>query len=168
MIFNLYDRLVIKLGDDEKHVFARSRLMYTEAAEIEKITGLSFGEWERELGRFSIIAVGALLHVLRKRDGQASDFATLQFNAAQLEVVPLHDDGSEFTRDEVAADLAKRMGNPAPDPTGNGAGPVVAENPAATNGMSPSSPRNSVSGRGSGTGSRGRSSAASKRASTPS
>lgn len=109
MIFDYYSRLAVKLGDGEKHVFDRGRLMYTEVAEIEKVTGLSYIEWEQQLRRYSITAVAALLHVLRKRDGQESDFGSMQFNAADLDCVPLHDGGTEFTPAEIAADLAARI-----------------------------------------------------------
>src|SRR5260221_6525111 len=83
--------------------------MYSEVVEIQRVTEMSYGEWERELGRFSITAVGALLHVLRKRPDLPSDFATMQFNMADLAVTPLHDDGTEFTAGEVTADVLKRV-----------------------------------------------------------
>lgn len=173
MIFNLYERVAVKIGD-ERHVFDRKRLMFTEVAEIEKVTGLSYAEWERQMGRFSITAVAALVHVLRKREGKPSDFGSMQFNATDLAVVPLHDDGSEFTVDEVAADLAKRMAKAAdePDPTIAAAVAAVAAEQAAasqpdTATSSPSSPSSTRSGRGSGTASSGATSSSSKRALTP-
>jgi len=108
VIFALYDRVAVKLGDDERHVYDSGHLMYTEAAEIERVTGMSYAEWQRGLSRYSIIAVAALLHILRLRDGQASDFAGMTFNAADLDVVPLNADGAEMTAAEVAADVAER------------------------------------------------------------
>jgi hypothetical protein len=36
-----FPRLVVKLGD-ERHIFDRAELMYTEVQEIEKVTGSSF------------------------------------------------------------------------------------------------------------------------------
>ena len=169
MIFNLYSRLKVKLGDEE-HIFDRSRLMYTEVAEIQKVTGLSYGEWERELARYSITAIGALVHVLRKREGQPSDFATMQFNAAELDVVPVRDDGTELTPAEITAELVARMeaAKAGPGPTRGGEATVAAEeSPAATTITSPSSPPATASGRGSGSGSRGRTSASSRRTPTP-
>jgi hypothetical protein len=169
LIFNLYDRFKIKL-DGEEHVFDRSRLMYTEVAEIEKVTGLSYGEWERELARHSITAIAALIHVLRKREGQASDFATMQFNAASLEIAPLRDDGTEMTPAEITADLAKRMADAAagPGPIRGDVAAVPAEAPAleATTITSPSSLNGSTSGRGNGSSSRGGTSSPARRAST--
>ena len=169
MIFNLYSRVVIKLGD-ERHVFDRQRLMYTEVAEIEKVTGLSYGEWERELARYSITAIAALVHVLRKREGQQGDFATMQFNAAQLDVVPVRDDGTELTPAEITADLAKRMADAAagPGPTRGDAAAVAAEAPVleATTVISPSSLNGSTSARGNGNGSRGGTSSPARRTST--
>ena len=162
MIFNLYRRVVVKVGDDERHVYDRSRLMYTEVAEIEKVTGLSYPEWERELFQFSMKGVAPLLHVLRKRDGQPSDFATMQFNVADLSVAPLREDGTEFTLEEMNEDLDKRIR----DAKGEAdAGPTLAVAAAAadseaTSGASTpgSSPSGSGSVPGSGTGSPGRTS----------
>lgn len=166
MIFNLWSRLLIKVGDDERHVFDRSRLMYTEVAEIEKVSGLSFGEWERELSRYSITAIAPLIHVLRKRDGQASDFALMQFNAASLDVVPLHDDGTEYTTAEAAEELERRLKNAAAetDPTGGGDAPALPP-PEDTSITSRSSLNGSGSGRGNGTGSAGMTSGSAKRTS---
>lgn len=120
MIFNLYPRVRVKLAD-ESYDFDRSSLMFTEVVEIENATGLSFAEWQSELGRHSIRAVGGLLHVLRKREGVASDFETMNFSAFDLECVPLHDDGTEFTVAEVAADIERRA-KEARDPTGGDGG----------------------------------------------
>jgi hypothetical protein len=170
LIFNLYDRFKIKLDGEEGHVFDRSRLMYTEVAEIEKVTGLSYGEWERELSRHSITAIAALIHVLRKREGQASDFATMQFNAASLEIAPLRDDGTEMSPADITADIVRRMEEKAagPGPTRGDAAAVPAEAPApeATTITSPSSLNGSTSGRGNGNGSRGGTSSPARRAST--
>jgi hypothetical protein len=160
MIFNLYSRVLVKVGDDERHIFDATRLMYTEVAEIEKCTGTAYGEWRRQLGEYSITAIAALLHVLRKRDGQAGDWATMQFNAAALDVVPLHEDDTEFTAAEVEADLKKRLADAAgtADPTRAAAAAVAPENgsPPVTNISSLSSPKDSISRRGTGTGSRGK------------
>src|SRR5258707_7493705 len=104
MIFSLYSRVKVKLGDEE-HIFDHARLMYSEVAEIEKVTGLSYGEWERELGRFSIAAVAALLHVLRKRADMPSDFATMQWNVADLAITPLCAEATEFPATQVAGAL---------------------------------------------------------------
>lgn len=173
MIFNLFPRVVIKLGD-ERYVFDQSTLMFPEVAEVERVTGLSYGEWVQQLHRYYITAIAALVHVLRKRAGVPSDFATLNFAAADLDVVPLHDDDSEFTAEEVVAELARRLAQPQQ----NGAGPTLAadapEAPSGEDGStprqptSPSSPPATTSGPGSGKGSRTRTGSSSKRTRTPS
>jgi hypothetical protein len=171
MIFTLYPRVAVKLGD-ESHVFDRARLMYTEVAEIERVTGLSYPEWLDQLREYRITAVAALLHVLRKREGQPSDFGSLQFNVTDLDVVPLHDDGREFTAQEVADDLKRRIEEA--KGSGDGAVPMVAAAVAVapeatgpgTTGTSLSSPPISESVPGNGNGSRGRTSAGARRTST--
>lgn len=171
MIFSLYDRFRIRLDGGEEHVFDRGRLMYTEVAEIEKVTGLSYGEWERELGRHSITAIAALVHVLRRREGQASDFAAMQFNAAALEIAPLRDDGTEMSAADITADLARRMAEAAagPGPTRGHSAAAGAQAPApeAMTVTSPSSPAATTSARGSGNGSHGPTSSSSRRTLTP-
>jgi hypothetical protein len=173
LIFNLYPRVVVKVGGSESHVFDRSRLMFTEVAEIEKVTGLGYLEWLDDLSKYKITAVAALLHILRKREGQPSDFGSLQFNVADLDVVPLHEDGREFTPQEVTEDLQKRVEEAQREkeqgPTSATAAPVApAKTPAVTIGTSPSSPNGSTSGPSSGTGSPGRTSPRAKRTLTPS
>jgi hypothetical protein len=160
LIFNLWSRVAVKLGE-ERHVFDRATLMFDEVQEIERVTELSYAEWQRELARYSITAVAALLHILRKRDGMPSDFKTIQFAVADLDVVPLHDDDSEYTTEEATAELQKRLTGAAPP---NGAGPTRAANgqdspsaaPAPTppgTPTPPSSPPVTASARGNGTGS---------------
>ncbi len=158
MIFNLYPRVVVKLGDGERHVFDRAKLMYSEVAEIEKVTNLSYAEWQLQLSRYSIGAVAALLHVLRRRDGMPSDYATMEFNAADLDVVPLHGDDTEFTTEEVTADLEKRKAEaeagPGPIPAVAALAAAQTENPPTPpSSTNPSSPNGSTSGPGNGTGS---------------
>jgi hypothetical protein len=173
MIFSLYPRVKLKLGAEE-HIFDHSRLMYSEVVELEKCTGLSYGEWERELGRFSISAVAALLHVLRRRADMPSDFATMQWNVADLNVIPLHADDSEFTPEEVTADVLKRVDEA--KTRQNGAGPtsataasaVAPEDQKATTITSPSSPPAITSVPGNGSSSRGVTSASSRRTRTAS
>src|SRR5258708_4339089 len=171
MIFNLYSRVKVKVGDDEEHVFDATRLMYTEVAEIEKCTGTPYGEWRRQLGEYSITAIAALLHVLRKRDGQSSDFAAMQFNAATLDVIPLHEDDREFTAAEVEADMTKRLAAAAEtaNPISATAAAVAPENGSkpATTISSPSSQSGSGSGRGNGRSSSGKTSSSSRASLTP-
>lgn len=169
MIFNFYSRVVIKAGD-ERYEFDRSSLMFREVVTIEEASGLSFGEWQTELGRYSLKAVGALIHMLRLRAGEPSDFGKMDFPVDGFDVIPLHDDGSEFTAEEVAADITKRLAEVSePVPTG-AADPAASPSPVPviTASMSPTSRRGSGSGLGSGNGSRGRSSSGSKRQPTPS
>lgn len=162
MIFSLFSRVVVKVGEDERHIFDRARLMYSEVAEIEKITGQSYLEWRLDLERFSITAVAALLHVLRKRAGMANDFATMQFNVSDVDVVPLNEDDTEMVREEWLADLERRRKAAEPDPTPAVAAENARQQSPATNGTSPSSPASTASARGNGKSSRGSSSAASK------
>lgn len=156
MIFSLYDHVRVKLGD-ESYDYDRSSLMFREVVLIEDATGLSFGEWQSELGRYSIRAIAGLLHVLRKRAGVPSDYGSLDFSADDLECVPLHEDGTEFTTAEVAEDVNRRIEEAREGrPTGVPGPPAGDEPPAVTASISPSSPSGTASARGNGKSSRGR------------
>lgn len=160
MILDLYKVVAVKAGD-ERYVFDRDQLMFREVVEIEKATGLSYGEWTQELSRYSIMALGGLLHMLRKRAGVPSDFETMNFRTADFDVVPLHEDGSEFTLEEMTADVAKRMEeaqNPVPTTAAAAAASEGSPEPGTTASTSPASPSDSGSARGSGKSSRGTSS----------
>lgn len=160
MIFALYPRVAVKLGD-ERHEVEVGRLMFRDAAEIERVTGQSYAEWYAALNDHKITAIAALLHVLRKRDGQPSDFAAMDFAALELDVVPLHDDGTEYSAEEVRADIERRVreaqapAEPVPtlaaDGQGNPSGVTALTRQKPTSRRSPAS---SASGRGSGSGSR--------------
>jgi hypothetical protein len=173
VIFGLYSRVKLKLGDEE-HIFDQSRLMLTEVTEIEKVTELSHDEWKWQLGRGSVTAVAALLHILRKRAEIPSDFKTMQFNVAQLEIVPLHEDDSEFTPEEVTADLQRRMDeakaqqNGAVPTSATAASAVAPEDPKGTTITSPSSPPAITSVHGNGSSSPGVTSRSSRRTRTAS
>lgn len=160
MIFGLYPRVAVKLGD-ERHDFELAALMFPEAAQIEEVSGLPYGEWERDLIAHKITAIAVLLHVLRKRDGQPSDFTAMSFAVKDLDVVPLHDDGSEYTRDEVVADISRRVAEAnaerEPVPTLAADGQASPSGVTALTRPEPTQRRsrgNSGSGRGSGTSSR--------------
>lgn len=158
MIFTFFPRVAVKFGPDERHIFDRAKLMFSEVQEIERATGMSYAEWEDGLRRYSITPLAALLHVLRKRDGQPSDFASMQFAVDDLDCIPVHPDDREYTREEIQAEVTKQL---APDT--NGAGPTraapVPDSPSGEAGStqrqltSPSSPNGSASVPGNGTGS---------------
>lgn len=171
MIFNWYSRVVVEIGDDESHVFDHDRLMFTEVAEIEKVTGLSYMEWEQQLRKFSITAVAALVHILRKRAKQPSDFGSMQFNVRELNVWPIHADGTKFTQQEIDEDIARRIkgASEGPDPTLSAADAAAEPgNPEIMSSTSPSSASASASALGNGSTSPGQTSSAASPISTSS
>lgn len=167
MIFSWFSRVAVKVGDSETHIFDQERIMLPEVMEIEKISGLSYMEWKIELNRFSMSAVAPLLHILRKRAGMPSEFATMQLNVADVDVRAVRDDGTEMTPGEMLADIERRKAaaEAEPDPTSSaGDAPASAPPPLIpdTSGTSLSSPNGTASGRGNGRSSRGGTSARSK------
>jgi hypothetical protein len=169
VIFNLYPRVLVKIGG-ERYVFDRDQLMFTEVVEIEKATGLSFGEWQAELARYSMMALGGLLHMLRKRAGVPTDFETMQFAAYDIDVIPLHDDGTEFTAEDVAADITRRLEeakNPVPTIAAPAPASAAAPAPATTANTPPGSLNITGSAPGNGNSSHGANSRSSKKQPTP-
>lgn len=170
MIFRYFERFLIKVSADEQHVFDMTNLMFSEVQEIEKVSGLSYGEWQRELRRYSAAGLGPLIHVLRKRAGQSSDYLTMQFNMAKMDCVPIREDGTEMTEQDIGDELQRRIdAAEAADPT-LAAGDAASESPdqATTSSTSPSSPSGSESAPGNGTSSPGAISSAASPISTPS
>jgi hypothetical protein len=172
LIFRMFTRVAVKLGD-ERHVYDRKTFTFADAQAVEEATGLAYPEWEFQLGRGSVTAYAALLHVLRVRDGQPSDFKALAFNMADLDAVPLHDDDSEYTAQEVAEELERRIreardrDNPptlAADEQDSPSGEPPSAQPRPT---SPSSPAFTASSRGNGTSSRTRTGSSSRQTLTP-
>lgn len=158
MIFGLYPRVAVKLGD-ERHEFELGKLMFAEAAQLEEVSGQSYLDWQSDLIAHKITAIAALLHVLRKRDGQPSQWPPV-FAAGDLDVVPLHDDGSEWSADEVTEDLQRRFAaakaeaEPVPTLAANGqASPSAAAASPKPRRTSQRSRTSTASGRGSGSGS---------------
>ena len=160
MIFRLYSKIAIK-ADGERYVFDRSQIMFKDMIEIENASGYAYLEWEEALGRGSIRAIAAAVHMLRKKNGEPSDFDTMNFPVSGFDIVPLHDDGTEFTAQEVAADITRRLEEPE-DPT-NAAGSGNGGPSPDTGNTSLTSPPSTASARGNGTGSPGRSSKGSKK-----
>jgi hypothetical protein len=167
MIFALFPRVAVKLGPGERHIFDRATLMFTEVQEIEKVTGLSFAEWQDGLNRGSITSVAALIHILRRRAGTPSDYKSMQFAADDLDYVPVHPDDREYTRAELAAEISRLL-----DIANNGVGPTPAaaglaaapeETAPTTASTNPSSPNGSTSAPGNGSSSRTRTGSGAKR-----
>jgi hypothetical protein len=166
VIFSQFPRVVVKLGD-ERYVYDRKTFTFLDAQRVEEATGMAYPDWEWALFRSSVTAVAALLHVLRLRDGVPSDFKSLAFTMSDLDYVPLHDDDSEYTAEEVTEEVTRRIAEAQPDagPTPAAAAPEAPsgeDRSAPPRPTSPSSPAATESGRGSGTGSRTRTGSSSR------
>jgi hypothetical protein len=172
LIYQFFSRVAVKLGD-ESRTWDRKTFSYADAVRVEEATGMSYPEWEWRLERQSVTAVAALLHVLRLRDGVPSDFKAMAFNMSDLVSVPLHDDDSEYTADEVAEEIIRQTREAQaaadPGPTRAAAGPEPlpeGEGPASPRPTSPSSPASTTSARGSSASSRTRTSSSSRKTPT--
>lgn len=91
-------------------LFKPNRLMNVEAEEIERRTGMTFGEWSEALQNNSMRAIHGLLFVLLKRDQPRITWDAVEFNMAQVEI--------EFELDEKIAlrdDLKAQLDRLDPD-----------------------------------------------------
>ena len=81
---------------------------------------------------FTYLPTGELWTIARSRSPEdlvrawhGPDFGTMDFPVDGFDVIPLHDDGSEFTAEEVAADITRRLEeaeNPVPTTAAPAAG----------------------------------------------
>lgn len=162
----MFDRVAVKLGD-EARVWNRKAFTFADAQRVEDATGMTYPEWEFQLRRGSVTAYAALLHVLRVRDGAPSDFKAMAFNMADLDAVPLHDDDSEYTAEEIGEEVARRVresqADAGPTPAAGAQEAPSGEDPSQPpRPTSPSSPSGTASSRGTGTSSRTRTGSSSK------
>jgi hypothetical protein len=63
-----------------------TRLMLTEAIEIQEKTGLNLKRWQAALQELDAYAVKALVYLLKKRAGESPDWAAMEFDLAGLEI----------------------------------------------------------------------------------
>lgn len=66
--------------------FKPDRIMSTEAEAIEKVTGMTFGQWGQALMNGSSLASRALVWVLRKREEPTLRFRDVDFAVGDLMV----------------------------------------------------------------------------------
>lgn len=86
-------------ADPRRWDFQPGKILNTEAKVIEKMTGMSFGEWQDAMIRGSITAMEAYLFVMLKREHPTLRPAELVFCTEDLDV--------EFTDEETVAQIAE-------------------------------------------------------------
>lgn len=79
------------------------KLMLPEAAAIQKATGMTYGEWQTALNKGDVVAVAALLWVLKKRAGEIMPFSQLDFDVNELATTFLREDGTAMDMEALAA-----------------------------------------------------------------
>jgi hypothetical protein len=72
--------------DGQVYEYDPSRLMLTEAIEVQEKTGLNLKRWQAGLEEMDAFAVKALVYLLKKRAGETPDWATLDFDLASLDI----------------------------------------------------------------------------------
>lgn len=74
--------------DGKRYDWEGERLLFSEAAFIQKKTGFKPQEWQKALGEFDSFAVAGLVYIIKKRAGEQPDWDTLDFdiNSLQYEV----------------------------------------------------------------------------------
>jgi hypothetical protein len=86
--------------DGQVYDYDPTRLMLTEAIEVQEKTGLNLKRWQAGLEQMDAFAVKALVYLLKKRAGETPDWATLDFDLAGLEI---EDDSPPDPSDAEAA-----------------------------------------------------------------
>jgi hypothetical protein len=121
--------VTLKSADgDQVWPFKPDRLLTTEAEAIEKVTGLTFGEWGAELMKGGAAARRSLVWVLRKRQDPPLRYRDVDFPVGDL-LVEYDPEEKAQIRQAIAADpsltdeqreqAAAELGpeEPEPDPT---------------------------------------------------
>jgi hypothetical protein len=88
-------RLKVSIGE-ESHVFDQRKMLNTEAMAIERVTGGTTTEWQEMLARGSVLAMTALVWVIRKRKEPNLQFAKVEFSASDVDMTPVCDEGHEL------------------------------------------------------------------------
>lgn len=91
-------RFVYKPEGVEPHSwdFDPNKLMNPEAEAIERLTGMTFGEWLQALGKSSMLALHGLLYVMLKRELPQLKWDDVQFSMSQVDIEIDDDEGAEL------------------------------------------------------------------------
>lgn len=89
------------LIDGQAYEYDNARLLFSEAAFVQKKTGMKLPQWQRGLEEQDAFAVAGLVYILRKRAGEQPDWDTLEFDMATLEIIP--DESEQETGPKEAA-----------------------------------------------------------------
>lgn len=79
------------------------RLTFKEGLEIERITGHTIAEWERGLSGGSLLDLGAMVFIVRKRTNPDLRFSDLDFTLSEFDIETEEDESPEGEgRDDAA------------------------------------------------------------------
>jgi len=79
-------QLQVKVNGVE-YEFSEATLTNREAMELEKVTGVTFGEFGTLLEKGSAVALTAVVWLLQKRDNPSLKFSEVEFSFDNFEVV---------------------------------------------------------------------------------
>lgn len=72
--------------DGQDYEYDSSRLMLSEAFEIQNRTGLNLTRWQTGLKEMDAFSIKALVYLLKKRAGESPDWDSLDFDIGGLEI----------------------------------------------------------------------------------
>ena len=90
-------------GDRTKYVFDYQKLMNVEAIAIEKVCKLTVGDLLVGMATKSLLAVTAVVWVLRKRNEPRLQFSDVEFSVGECELVDPDELEEEVEPEEPAA-----------------------------------------------------------------
>lgn len=90
--------------DGTEYEYDASKLLFSEAAFVQKKTGMKIQEWQQGLAEMDAFALAGLIYILRKRAGESPDWDTLEFDIASLEWVADDDEVEEPAPKEAGPD----------------------------------------------------------------
>jgi len=72
--------------DGKTYEFDQDRLTNVECMAVEKATGMTTGEWQEALNAGSMLAITALVWLIRKREEPTTKFDEVEFAISSLEI----------------------------------------------------------------------------------
>jgi hypothetical protein len=82
--------------DPKSWDFDPNKLMNPEAEAIERLTGMTYGEWLQALGKSSMLALHGLLYVMLKREIPTLKWDDVQFSMSEVDIEVDDEEGAEL------------------------------------------------------------------------
>lgn len=74
--------------DGTTYTWDPTRMLYSEAAFLQKTVGMKLTEWQKALQDQDVFAAAGLVYLMKKRAGETPDWDTLDFDVNTIRYIP--------------------------------------------------------------------------------